>query len=353
MKLSNRTNLILTIALVFFVWLLLFFAEGRMNTYMVRIVSLIGIYGIMAVSLTLINGITGIFSLGHSGFIALGAYTSALLTMSIHQKEITFILDKVAWPFNSVQLSFLPATIIGGIVAAVFSFLIGWPSLRLSGDYLAIATLGFSEIIRILALNLRSITNGALGLKGIPQYTNVWWSWSWLLITVIFIGSLVNSSFGRALKAIREDRVAAASMGINVFKHQLLGFVIGGFFAGISGSLYAHWLTTIDPRTTSIGVMLTFNVLIMIVIGGLGSISGAIIGAGLFAVLTEWLRFLEEPMKIFSFEFSGIAGLRMLVFSAIFVIVMIFWPRGIMGRKELTWNAIYSWFRRGKGESYE
>nr|WP_290646851.1 branched-chain amino acid ABC transporter permease [Kosmotoga sp.] len=353
MKLSNRTNFILTVALVFFVWLLLFFINGHMNTYMIRIVSLIGIYGVMAVSLTLINGITGIFSLGHSGFIALGAYTSALLTMSIHQKEVTFILDKVAWPFNSVQLPFLPATIIGGIVAAVFSFLIGWPSLRLSGDYLAIATLGFSEIIRILALNLRSITNGALGLKSIPQYTNVWWSWTWLLITVLFVGSLVNSSFGRALKAIREDRVAAASMGINIFKHQLLSFVIGGFFAGISGSLYAHWLTTIDPRTTSIGVMLTFNVLIMIVIGGLGSISGAIIGAGLFAILTEWLRFLEEPMKIFSFEFSGIAGLRMLVFSAMFVMVMIFWPRGIMGRKELTWNTLYSKLRRGSGESNE
>nr|WP_273229940.1 branched-chain amino acid ABC transporter permease [Kosmotoga pacifica] len=354
MKLSNKTNFILTVVFVAFVWLGLYLINDNMNSYMVRIISLIGIYGIMAVSLTLINGITGIFSLGHSGFIALGAYASALLTMSIQQKEVTFILDKVIWPLNSIQIPFLPATLIGGVIAAAFSFFIGWPSLRLSGDYLAIATLGFSEIIRILVINLRSVTNGALGLKGIPQYTNVWWSWAWLFVTVVFIGSLVNSSYGRALKAIREDKVAAEAMGINVFKHQLLGFVIGGFFAGISGSLYAHWLTTIDPRTTSIGVMLTFNILIMIVIGGLGSISGAIIGAGLFAVLTEWLRFLEEPMKIFTYRFSGIPGLRMLVFSAMFVIVMIFWPRGIMGRKELTWNNIYSWLRRGgRGGSSE
>ncbi len=352
-RLSKRVNLILTITFLLFIALLLYLADGNLNTYYVRIISLIGIYGIMAVSLTLINGITGIFSLGHAGFMAIGAYTSALLTMSVQQKEMTFILDKLIWPFNSIQIPFLPATLIGGLVAAGFAFLIGWPSLRLSGDYLAITTLGFSEIIRILALNLRSVTNGALGLKGIPTYTNVWWAWGWLFATVLFIASLVNSSYGRALKAIREDRVAGESMGINVFRHQLMAFVVGGFFAGIAGSLYAHWLSTIDPRTTTIGVLLTFNALIMIVIGGLGSISGAIIGAALFAFLTEWLRFLEESIRIFSFEFSGIPGMRMLVLSALFVIVMIFWPRGIMGKNELTWNNLYNWIFRKKGEANE
>jgi len=148
------------------------------------------------------------------------------------------------------------------------------------------------------------------------------------------------------LRAIREDRVAAQAMGINVFKHQLMAFVVGGFFAGISGSLYAHWLSTIDPRTNTIGIMLTFNVLIMIVLGGLGSITGAIIGGALFAFLSEWLRFLEGPMNILGFKIMGITGLRMLVFSSLFVVIMIFWPRGIMGRREFSWDGLASLFKR-------
>lgn len=344
---SRKSKATLTVTAIVAMALLLFLSQEYMNSYYSRIISLIGVYGIMAVSLTLINGISGVFSLGHAGFIAVGAYTSSLLTLSPAQKEMTFLIEKLIWPLNSIQLPFFWATIIAGLVAGVFAFLIGWPSLRLTGDYFAIATLGFAEIIRIFALNLNSLTNGALGLKALPDYTNLWWSWGWLLVTVACILSLAYSSFGRALRAIREDRVAAMASGINVFKHQLMAFVVGGFFAGISGSLYAHWLSTIDPRTNTIGIMLTFNVLIMIVLGGLGSVTGAVIGAALFAFLSEWLRFLEGPMNVLGFQFMGVTGLRMLVFSSLFVIIMIFWPRGIMGRREFSWESLASLFRRG------
>ncbi|HOO31663.1 MAG TPA: branched-chain amino acid ABC transporter permease [Thermotogota bacterium] len=347
--LSVKTQILLTVVFIALFGILLSSAEQNLNSYFIRIISLIGIFSIMAVSLTLVNGVSGMLSLGHAGFIAIGAYTSSLLTMTVQQKEASFILTGVAFPLNTEILSNMPffwATLIGGIAAAIMAFAVGWPSMRLAGDYLAITTLGFAEIIRIILLNWSKITNGSLGLKGIPSYTNVWWSWGWLMITLIVIGSFVKSSYGRALRAIRDDPIAAKSMGINVFKHQLTSFVISGFFAGVSGSLYAHWLTSIDPKPTTLGISLTFNILIMIVLGGLGSLSGAVIGAGLFAVLSELLRVVESDITIFGLTIPGISGMRMLVFSALFIIMMIFWQKGIMGRNELTWNSLYKGFRK-------
>lgn len=346
-KLSNKTVALLTILTIIFFAILLFLAQEFLDSYKLKIINLMAIYAIMAVSLNLINGITGILSLGHSGFILIGAYTSALLTLDPSQKISSFIIEPVNPIIQNLHTNFFVATISGGLLAAFFAFLIGSPVLKLSGDYLAIASLGFAEVIRIIALNAQSITNGALGLKGIPEYTNVWWSWGWLLITVVFIVSLVKSSYGRALLSIREDRIAAESMGINVFKHELISFVIGAFFAGVSGALYAHWLTTIDPKITTLGPILTFYILIMVVLGGLGSISGSIVGGIIFALLMEWLRNLEDPFSIFGLNFpNGIKGLRLLVISTIFILTMIFWNRGIFGRNELTWNSIYRFFKK-------
>ncbi len=349
--LGIKTQFYLTASLIVGICILFFIAQGNLNSYMVRIISLVGIFAIMSVSLTLINGVSGMLSLGHAGFVAIGAYVAALLTMSVQQKDASFILMGVAFPINSEALSNIPffwATIAGGSAAALMAFVVGWPTMRMSGDYLAITSLGFAEIIRIFLLNWNRFTNGSLGLKGIPSYTNIWWSWGWLLITLIVIGSFVKSSYGRALRAIRDDTIAAKAMGINVFKHQLTSFVMGGFFAGVAGSLYAHWLTSIDPKPTTLGIMLTFNILIMIVLGGLGSLSGAVIGAGLFAVLSEFLRFVESDMTLFGITIIGISGMRMLVFSALFILIMIFWQRGVMGRNELTWNALYRFFRKLK-----
>ncbi|MDN5324486.1 MAG: branched-chain amino acid transport system permease protein [Thermosipho sp. (in: thermotogales)] len=348
-KLSTKTKTILTIFIIVFFAFLLFLASRYLDSYRLRIINLMAIYAIMAVSLNLINGITGILSLGHAGFILIGAYTSALLTLTPSQKVSSFIIEPVNPIIQNLHTNFFVATILGGLMAAFFAFLIGWPVLKLSGDYLAIASLGFAEVIRILALNAQSITNGALGLKGIPEYTNIWWAWGWLLVTIVFIVSLVKSSYGRALLAIREDRIAAELMGINVFKHELISFIIGAFFAGISGALYAHWLTTIEPKITTLGPILTFYILIMVVLGGLGSISGSVVGGITFALLMEWLRNLEDPFTIFGLNFpNGIKGLRLLVISTIFILTMIFWNRGIFGRNELTWDSIYRFFKRFK-----
>ncbi|MCD6449621.1 MAG: branched-chain amino acid ABC transporter permease [Thermotogaceae bacterium] len=348
-KLKTSTKVWLTIIFILIMGFLLWIANRTFDDYKLRVLRLIAIYGIMAVSLNLINGITGVFSLGHAGFILIGAYTAALLTLTPEQKAMSFLFGIQPW-IEKIHADFFTATIAGGVMAALFAFLIGWPVLKLRGDYLAIASLGFAEVVRIWANNALTITNGPLGLKALQEYSNIWWVYGWLLFTVVFISSLVYSSYGRALKAIREDEIAARSMGINVFKHQLLAFVVGAFFAGVSGSLYAHWLTTIDPRITTMGPMFTFYILIMIVLGGLGSISGSLIGAAIFAILFEWLRNLEQPFTFFGIQVPGIPGMRILVISVLFILVMIFWQRGIMGREELTWENLYKWFSRLKRE---
>ncbi|HCO97961.1 MAG TPA: branched-chain amino acid ABC transporter permease [Pseudothermotoga sp.] len=347
-RLSVKTKGILTVLFVILMALLIAIADRKASDYFVLILNLIAINIIFAVSLNLINGMTGIFSLGHAGFIAIGAYTSVLLTLPIEQKEISYLIKPLIYPFNRIELPFLPAILIAGLVSAGFGYLVAAPSLRLIGDYLAIATLGLGETIRVIANNAWSITNGALGLKGIPAYTNLYWSWGWALITVVVIASLVNSTYGRALKAIREDPVAAKAMGINVFSHQVMSFVIGSFFAGVGGALWAHLITTIDPK--SFTFVRTFEILIMVVLGGLGSISGSIIGAAIYTVGLEFLRVLESPFKIWFINYPGVPGMRMVVLSVLLIVLMLFWQRGIMGRNELSWDSIVSAFaklRRG------
>lgn len=345
-KLSVRTKTILTLILILAIAALLVLANHKASDYVILVLNLMAINIILAVSLNLINGITGIFSLGHAGFVAIGAYTSVLLTLPVQQKEMSYLIKPVIPPFDRIQLSFLPSILLAGLAAAAFGYVVAAPSLRLIGDYLAIATLGLGETIRIIANNAWSITNGALGLKGIPQYTNLYWSWGWALITVCFIASLVKSSYGRALKAIREDAVAARAMGINVFSHQVMSFVVGSFFAGVGGALWAHLITTIDPK--SFTFTRTFEILIMVVLGGLGSISGSIIGAAIYTVGLEFLRVLESPFKIWFINYPGVPGMRMVVLAILLIVLMLFWQRGIMGRNELSWELIISALSRLK-----
>lgn len=341
-KLDKKTKVILNSTAIFIAIVFMMWAQSSMSSYGLRILNLIAINAILAVSLNLINGITGIFSLGHIGFMAVGAYTASLLTLSVQQKQQVFFLEPLIWPLNSIQLDFFTATIIGGLVAAFFGLLIAVPALRLRDDYLAIATLGFSEIIRIFANYSVSLTNGALGLKGLPNYTNIWWSFGFLALTTWFIVKLTNSTYGKQLKAIRDDEIAARAMGINVKKLRVISFVVGSFFAGIAGSLMAHLLTTIDPKMFMFVQPTSVNILVMIVLGGLGSTSGAIIGAIIITFLSEWLRFIEGDMNLFGHVFHGIPGMRMLIFSALMVILMIFYRKGIMGEKEVTWDYLYN-----------
>lgn len=290
----------------------------------------------LAVSYNLVVGISGQLHLGPNAFITLGAYTAALLTLNPADKELMFLVEPLVWPLSQVTLSFFWAVGAGGLVAAVFGFLTGFPVFRVRGDYLAIVTLGFGEVVRVLANNLQGLTNGSLGLKGLPPYTTLGWAWGWAVVTVAAVQALKNSGYGRALAAIRQDETAARAMGVNTFRHLLLAYVLSAFFFGVGGALLAHLITTISP--TLFTFFLTFNLLIIIVVGGLGSTTGSVLSACLFTLAGEWLRFVEEPQALLGLQVPGIPGMRQVIFSLALLLVIIFFRQGLLGRREFSWE---------------
>lgn len=327
----------------------IFVALGNIffDSYLKRILNLCAIYTILGLSMNLINGFTGLFSLGQAGFMAIGAYCVGIFTVPLAEREMVYYLEPMHPAIANIQLPFVVALLLGGLVAAFFAFLIGAPVLRLKGDYLAIATLGFSEIIRIVFTNLQTITNGALGIKNIPTITSMWWTFGIMLLSIIFMFLLIRSSYGRAFKSIREDEVAAEAMGISLFKHKMLSFIISGFMAGIGGGLFAALLGTVDPK--QFYFTLTYNFLLIIVLGGMGSISGTVISAFLVTAGLEWLRFLDEPATLFGASIPLFRpGLRMVVFSVILMLVVLYYRKGIMGQNEFTWEGIASFFKNLK-----
>lgn len=347
-KVNNRNKLWLNIIAIVLFMLLLFVFENTLNDYVLRILNLCAIYVILAISLNLVNGFTGQFSLGHSGFMAVGAYTCALLTMTPDMKELNFYLKPIMPMFATIQWPFLPALIVSGIMAAVVGILVGGPALRLRGDYLAIATLGFSEIIRIIFTNTQSLTNGSLGLKGLPAPSHVLlWTWGTAVLTIVLVSLLINSSYGRAFKAIREDETAAQAMGIGLFKHKMLSFTISAFLAGIGGALLGNLLGTIDPLMFRF--LMTYNILLIVVLGGMGSITGSVISAVTVTSLMEIMRFLDEGFL----GLPQIPGLRMVVFSILLMVVILFYPSGLMGNKEFSWNGIAGILKRRKSGEKE
>ena len=243
----KKSSILLTCLLLALLCGLLFYIDGNASKYIIRITRLCAINIVLALSMNLVNGFTGIFSLGHAGFMAIGAYTVALLTIPVAKKETIFMLEPLIAPLNTLTLPFGAALIIGGLLAAALAFLIGLPCLRLRGDYLAIATLGFSEIIRIVITNAQSLTNGAQGLKSIPATANIWWCYGAALATIVFIALLISSSYGRAFKAIREDEIAAESMGVSLLRHKMLSFMLSAFLAAVGGGLFASYIGTIGP----------------------------------------------------------------------------------------------------------
>lgn len=320
MKSKGKPGVTLAVLLVLTI-VGLFLANKFLDSYKMRIITLSGIYVTLGLSMNLINGFTGLFSLGHAGFMAIGAYTVGILTMPIPMKEMNFFMQPIVPFLANVEWGFLPALLAAGMVAGVVGFLVGAPVLRLTDDYLAIATLGFAEIIRVVFTNTQSLTNGALGLKGIPNYTNVWWSWGVAFATMWFMAFLMKGSYGKAFLAIREDEVAARSMGINLFKHKVMSFSFGSFFAGVAGGLLAALLGTIDPNMFRI--TLTFNILLIVVLGGLGNIAGTVIAAVVVTVMMEALRFLDESINWGFIQLKGIPGMRMVVFSMILIFVVL------------------------------
>ena len=290
--------------------------EFSISPYFLQILCLAGINIILAVSLNLINGFTGQFSIGHAGFMAIGAYVSAYLSITLGDR-IRAVFSFAPAP---VQNSALLLVVLGAgaLAAAIAGFLVGVPSLRLRGDYLAIVTLGFGEIIRVFIVNIDAV-GGARGLGGMPRLANFFWIYLFAAVTVAVVTRIVNSSFGRTLIAIREDEIAAEAMGVNTTRHKVLSFVVSSAMAGVAGGLFAHYLMYLHPN--SFTFIKSFEIIIMIVIGGLGSITGSVLGAVLYIVLTEGLR-----------EF---AQYRMVLFSLLLIVIMIVRPGGILGHREL------------------
>ena len=283
--------------------------------YILHILVMTGIYIILTMSLNLVVGYTGLAALGHAAFSCVGAYVSALLALN----------------YGISPWLGLP---IGACAAAVLGVFIGAPSLRLKGDYLAIATFGLGVIIYSVAKNWVSLTRGPMGLPGIPGFTIFGWQvsavWAYLLLVAAFVwltwfvmNRVVNSPFGRILRGIREDEVAALAMGKNVDKYKIVVFVIGAFFAGIAGSLYAHYITFIDP--SSFNVMESITILLMVVFGGMGSLKGSFVGAAVLVIFPELLRFLGMPSSV-------AAPLRQMIYGLLLIVLMLYRPQGIVGK---------------------
>ena len=348
-KLNKQTKMILTILLVLACILVTYMLDKGMigTSYTVRIVRISVIYALIGVSMNLVNGFTGVFSLGQAGFMAIGAYSVGVFTIPIADRANVFYLVPMSEKIANVELSFGTSLIIGGLLAAAFAALIGAPVLRLKSDYLAIATLGFSEIVRALIANnqMWPITNGSLGLKSIPSFNSLFVPVIISALGIAFMVMLINSSYGRAFKAIREDEIAAEAMGINLFKHKGMSFIISAFFAGIGGGLLAVHLTAID--TNQFKIMVTYELLLIIVLGGLGSVTGTVISAFLISFGKEILRWFDAAHYIGAWQIPIFRpGLRMVIFSLLLMTVVLFWRKGIMGRKEFSWDGIYNFFRK-------
>jgi branched-chain amino acid transport system permease protein len=296
--------------------------------YYKRILILMGINITLAVSLNIINGHAGQFSLGHAGFMAIGGYFSAYLTYYFFAPYVEKLGDGTrAWGMQNAML--VLAVLAGGALAALAGYIVGLPSLRLRGDYLAIVTLGFGEIIRVLILNIDTI-GAARGFSGIPNWSNFFWVYFFVGITILISWRLVQSSVGRAFLAVREDQIAAEAMGVNTTKYKVKAFMIGSFLAGVAGGLYAHYMMYLNP--TMFMFVKSFEVVAMVVLGGLGSISGSVIAAVILTFLPEGLRAAKDVLHMNKDP-------RMVIYSLMLIILMLTRPQGLLGRREL-WQVL-------------
>ncbi len=312
---------LLMAGLIFYVVVQVLSAVGVLNGYFMVIInrSLIGV--MFAVSLNLINGITGQFSLGHMGFAAVGAYTSG---------SITTLIFKLSPRHPEDAVVFVVAIIAGGIAAAVAGFLIGFPSLRLKGDYLAIVTLGFGEIIRTILNNIAWV-GGPRGLLGIPKFSTFTVIFVFTMATIILIRNLVQSSIGRSMLSIRENELASELVGVDTTKYKVLGFVVGAFFAGMGGGLLAHLLQIAHP--TQYGFYASALILIMVYVGGIGSLTGSIIAAFSLTFLTEGLRVGIDWLR----DTAGVpigTEWTMVIYALLLILIMLFKTEGLLGMRE-------------------
>ena len=306
----------------------------------------LGIFIILVVSLNLASGFTGVFSLGHIGFMALGAYISAILTLPLREKAdylpdlpgwlAGVHLDQMAGP---LPVGWLVATLIAGILVALVALPVGAVLMRLSGHFVAVATLGFLVIIRVILFNADGFTRGSRTFSNVTPFTNLWWVWAWAVLVIYVVWRLKTSPYGREMFAQRRDPWAARAIGISILRPRLLAFVVSAFFTAVAGSLYAHFITSFSP--TVFYFDLTFRVITMLVVGGMGSVSGSVIGTAIILAVAEVLRRVEDVTLLY-----GLSGILLAVF---FILIIVFRPAGIMGQREISFDRIVDRLRGRRG----
>ncbi len=299
----------------------------------------LGLYIILVVALNLANGFTGVFSLGHIGFMALGAYISAILTLPLAQKHsylpklpgwlATMHFDTMIGPF---PLGFLLATLVAGIIVMIVAFLVGGVLMRLSGSFVSVATLGFLVIVRVILINASDFTRGSRTFSNVTGYTDMWWVYIWVIIALYVVWRIKFSAYGRAMFAQREDTAAAESVGIVIMRPRLMAFVISAFFTAVAGALWAHFLTSFSPKAFYFDI--TFRVITMLVVGGMGSVTGSVLGPITITFIAELLRRFEDATTLY--------GISQIILAVLFILIIIFRPGGLMGERELD----FGWFWR-------
>ena len=341
MKKSTKNLINVALLALMFVAVYLLEQQFGRRSMLITVLKKGAIYALIAVSMNLLNGFTGLFSLGQAGFMLVGAYTYAVLTIPMAKRMAVYqYYDGGIIPFT---VPALVGILAAGLLAALLAALIGLPVLRLKSDYLAIATLGFAEIIRAIIQwdALGPVTNGSNLLKTYPTFTTVLQPFLAAVLCIGAIVLLINSTYGRAFKAIRDDEIAAEAMGINLFHHKQMAFVISSFFAGVGGALLAMYQGSLQANAFKSSM--TYEILLIVVIGGMGSISGSVLASFLFIACSEWwLRFLDTETYLFGGTFKVPflrSGFRMVVFSIVIMIVVLFFRKGIMGEREL-WDLV-------------
>jgi len=301
------------------------FGDFQINPYYARIINLAGINITLAVSLNLINGLAGQFSIGHAGFMAVGGYAATYLTV-YHGEQLAALAGTTLATGTGASLAMVFSLIIGAAAAALAGLAVGIPSLRLKGDYLAIVTLGFSEIIRVIILNIPAV-GGATGFTDAVPITNFFWIFAVAIVAVVVVRNIAGSTFGRALSAIRSDEIAAEAMGVRTTHYKVLAFVISAAFAGIAGGLSGQlFANPLNPQ--NLNFVRSIEVIVMIVLGGIGSTTGAVFGAAALTVLPEALRPIDRQFP----------GLRMVMYALVLILLMLFRPQGVFGRREFGWH---------------
>ena len=328
---SLRSRLAGPAILIGLLAVLLLVSHFLAGDYIQRIVIIIGINVILVVSLNLSNGFTGVFSLGHVGFMAIGAYAASLLTLPMSLKAVN-LPDLPGW-LGAVALPFLPATLIAGLLAALVAFLVGSSLMRLKGAYISVATLGFLVIVQVILVNWDQVTRGARTFAGVPPHSTVWNVWIWASLTIFVVWRIGRSAFGRDMRSARDNEIAALSLGVSVMRSRLLAFCMSAFLTGVAGSLWAHFISSFSPKSFSFTQ--AFSVITMLVIGGLGSVSGSVIGVLLITVLSELLRNAERGFELGALHVPPIYGASQILMAVLFVLVIVFRPAGLMGGREV------------------